>query len=346
MTDDKLEPQAAAQAIETGDAEGAGFWLALAGQRRKLGLAARRLLSQRGPLVQQIALRGVPDVSIDTLQRLAHGAIVAQGGESWTASVGGHRVHRYAFTGSGQGPAILLVHGLGGSGSSMAALVPGLVALAPRVILLELPGHGRSPAPARGPLSAREYGQLTVAVVEEMAGDYGKVSVVGNSLGGAIALFVAHERPDLCAAVVGLNPAGAELSPEAMNALPRSFEDPNGGAMRMAEMLFHRTPWLFWLVARDFARNWGTPTVQRILDDARAGSDRSLGLDFLGEIRVPSLIVWGAEDRLLPRSSAEHFRRSIPGVRVELLPACGHVPQLERPALTRKLVTDFLRNRR
>jgi pimeloyl-ACP methyl ester carboxylesterase len=237
---------------------------------------------------------------------------------------------------------VLLLHGLGGSASSLAPLVPALLPLTPRVVLLELPGHGRSSEPANGPLAAREYGAVVIASAEEMAREHGgKVALVGNSLGGALALYAAHERPDLAAGVVGLNPAGAELSDEAMNALPRAFTDPNTGAAQMARLLFHRTPWTFWLIARDFARHWGTPTVQRILDDARSGSDRSLGLDVLTDIHVPVLILWGAQDRLLPPSSVDDFRR-IRGARLEILQGCGHLPQLERSALTRRAVAGFV----
>ncbi len=314
-------------------------WFALARHRRRLGLAARKLLSHGGLL----ALRAVPDVSLEAMARLAHGAMLARGAESWTAPVAGHRVHRYAFSGAGTGPAVLVMHGLGGSAGSMAPVVPALLPLSPRVVLLELPGHGRSPSPARGPLSAREYGAVVIACAEEMARESrGPLVVLGNSLGGALALYVAHQRPDLCAGVVGLNPAGAELSDEAMSALPHAFADANRGAVQMARLLFHRTPWPFWLVARDFARHWGAPAVQRILDDARSGNDRSLGLPVLTDIHVPVLIVWGAEDRLLPRSSVDDFAR-IRGARVELLRGCGHLPQLEKPAATRRAIADFLR---
>ena len=335
----------------------APLWLTVAAQRKRLGLAARKVLSQGG----QLALRGVPDLSMDLMGRLAHGAMVAQGAESWMSSLAGHRVQRYAFAGrSASGPPVLLLHGLGGSASSMAPLVPALVPLAPRVVLLELPGHGRSPDPAAGPLSAREYGAVVIACVEELAREHGgKVVLVGNSLGGALALFTGHERPDLCKGVVGLNPAGAELSDEAVNGLPRSFSDVNAGAAQMARLLFHRTPWPFWLVARDFARHWGTPTVQRILDDARKGKAeeraspatdggggpeyrRSLGIEVLTDLHVPVLIVWGTEDRLLPLRSLDDFAR-IEGARVQLLHGCGHLPQLERPGATRHAVADFVR---
>ena len=224
----------------------------------------------------------------------------------------------------------------------MSPLLPALLPLAPRVVLLELPGHGRSPQPPQGPLGAREYGAVVIACAEELAEHHGPIALVGNSLGGALALFTAHHRPDLCRGVVGLNPAGAEMSEDAMRVLPRHFPDVREGAAAMARLLFHRTPWLFWLVARDFARGWEDETVQRILDDARAGTDRSLGLEVLTGIEAPVLILWGAEDRLLPRSSVDDFRRNLPTATVELIPECGHVPQVERPEHTRRRVAEFI----
>ncbi len=59
------------------------------------------MLSQGG----ELALRAVPDLSLDLLDRLAHGAMLTQGAESWMSQLAGHRVHRYAFAGSGKGPA-------------------------------------------------------------------------------------------------------------------------------------------------------------------------------------------------------------------------------------------------
>src|SRR5256885_2274256 len=209
--------------------------------QKRLALAARRL-----------ALRAVPDLSLDSMVRLAHGAMLLRGAESWTAALAGHRVHRYAFDGKSDGPPVLLLHGLGGSASSMASLLPAMRKLGPRVVLLELPGHGRSAAPAQGALSAREYGAVVIACVEELAREHGKVALVGNSLGGALALYAAHQRPDLCAAVAGLNPAGAELSDEAIDAFPSAFTDVHDGAAHMARLLLARTPWARWLVARDF----------------------------------------------------------------------------------------------
>ena len=82
--------------------------------------------------------------------------------------------------------------------------------------------------------------------------------------------------------------------------------------------------------------------MQRILDDARKNVARSLGSEVLRNIRAKVLILWGEKDRLLPASSVEDFRRNVPGAKVEIVPRCGHIPQLERPAYTRRRVREFI----
>src|SRR5713101_3260090 len=203
------EVERAVEAAAREEPARASLWLSLAAQRRKLGLSARRLLQRSGTEMQALALRGVPDLRLDWLRRLSHAALIAQGAESWTGTLGGHRVHRYAFAGRGKDRPVLLLHGLGGSADSVATLVPPLLPISARAVLL----------------AAREYGDVVTAAVDRLYAEYGKVALVGNSLGGALALYAAHERPDEVAGVVGLNPAGADLSEEALGVLPESFAD-------------------------------------------------------------------------------------------------------------------------
>jgi pimeloyl-ACP methyl ester carboxylesterase len=312
--------------------------LEASGLRHKLfdlrGLAQEK--SQLGTL----ALHGLPDLSLDWMMRFAHGAFLARGAESWTASLNGHRAHRYSFAGTGTRPPALLLHGLGGTASSMAVLVPPLLELCRRVVLLELPGHGRSPMPAQGPLAVREYAEVAMAALDELHAHEGPAVLIGNSLGGGIALGMAQERAPQVAGVVGLNPAGATID---FTRVPGAFGDPVEGAFAMADLLFHRAPLLFWLVARDYSRLWSSPLVQRIMRDGRTGlGEREVGPERLAAIRCPVLILWGEADRLLPASSVDYFRKHLGERAVELIPDCGHVPQLERPAYTRRRVKAFV----
>src|SRR3954467_82077 len=120
-------------------------------RRRNLGMRARRLLARSTVEMQMLALRGVPDLRLEWLRRLSHAALLAQGAERWTGSLGARPGPPHAPARRGTGPAVLLLHGLGGSADSMAPLVPPLLDLAPRLVLLEFPRHGRSPAAVSGP---------------------------------------------------------------------------------------------------------------------------------------------------------------------------------------------------
>src|SRR4051812_49583407 len=76
----------------------ARLWLRLAAQRRRLGMRARRLLARSTVEMQMLALRGVPDLRLEWLRRLSHAALLAQGAESWTGSIGGGPRPPDAFT--------------------------------------------------------------------------------------------------------------------------------------------------------------------------------------------------------------------------------------------------------
>ena len=291
---------------------------------------------------QKLALAGAPDLRTEWVDKLSHKALVAQGAEQWTSLLGGQRVQRYAIRGKGGGPAVLLVHGLNGSSSSMAPLVRGLVPVSSRIALLDLPGHGLSPRPGSGPISVAEHAAAVMEAAEQLAQESGgKVVLVGNSMGGALSLHVARARPDLVAGVVGLNPAGADIADAAIAELPRSFPDLDAGARHMAGLLFKKTPLFFWLIGRDIARGWQRDIVQRILSDVRGGHHRALAGEGARTLAVPRYVLWGADDKLLPRASVDEFR-AIPGARVEVLDDCGHMPQLEAPAVTSARVAEFV----
>ena len=293
-------------------------------------------------MAERLAFGGIPDLPTSWLDKLAHTALVARGAEQWTSQLAGHRVQRYAIAGKGSGPAVLLVHGLNGSSSSMASLIGGLKPIASRIALLDLPGHGLSPPPESGPASVVEHAAVVLAALDDLARETdGKVALVGNSLGGALALYAASQRTEIVAGVVGLNPAGATAADDAVGNLPRAFPDANKGARRMAELLFAKTPLLFWLIGRDIARGWESEKVQKVLADARAGHHKHLSQAVLRDLRVPLYVLWGAEDKLLPQASVDEFR-AIPGARVELLAGCGHMPQLEQPAMTSARVASFI----
>jgi pimeloyl-ACP methyl ester carboxylesterase len=287
--------------------------------------------------------RAVPDVPMDLVNKLSHGSLVARGADAWMGRLSGHRVQRYALSGKGQAAPVLLLHGLNAAAGSMVTLVPELTRISSRVALLDLPSHGRSPHPEAGALSLLDYGAVALQAAEELFEETGRpVALVGNSLGGALAFYVAQARPDLVAGVVGLNPAGAPSAERSVSELPSGFEDIHEGSEKMAGLLFARVPAAYWFVGRDIARGWASAPVQQLLSDARSGSLSGMVSELLPKVTARALVLWGAEDRMLPYASADELRRLLPNVRVEIVPGAGHVLQVERPLWTARRVAAFI----
>ncbi|HEX4386903.1 MAG TPA: alpha/beta fold hydrolase, partial [Myxococcales bacterium] len=143
----------------------------------------------------------------------SHRAFVARGFRSRTLRVGEHEAHLYERAGTGAGPPVMLVHGMGGNAAGFLRILSGLLKASRRVLLLELPGHGRARlAKGARPATISECGKVLHAALAEIGEP---VVLVGSSLGGALSLNAAATDPAHVAAVVGLNPAGAPLAGEA-----------------------------------------------------------------------------------------------------------------------------------
>ena len=250
---------------------------------------------------------------------------------------GSRRVLAYDRRGPGGGAPSLLVHGLGGSAASFALLAPQLLAMARRVVVVELPGHGRNGLRSgEQPAAILEHAQAVALVLE----DLGEPAVlIGNSLGGALCLHTAATAPARVRGVVGLAPAGAPLAGGDRETLRHAFRGGLEAALEMPRRLYRRPPRLSGLFARDLARHWSTPAVQRLV--AQIG-DQALTAEDMGRIVQPVLVLWGEADGILPASGAEWFRAHLRSGAVEMLPDCGHLPQIEQRKLVAERVKRFL----
>lgn len=271
----------------------------------------------------------------------AHGAFRALGFRSRLLRAGDRTLHVYDRVGKGTAPPVLLVHGMGGNAGGFVYIVRALLRASRRVVAVELPGHGRS---------RLSLGEAPATIVESSQGvaaalsDLGEPAVmIGSSLGGAISLFTAAAQPQSVLAVVGLNPAGAPLEGEDREAVLQAFR---GGSARAAlethRRLYSKPPRMSWLFARGIGRHWASPPVQQFASEIRAGY-QGLGAGVLSRVRQPVLILWGEEDRILPAASVEYFRTHLPHASVEVVPAAGHLPMMERPRLVSARIARFLR---
>jgi pimeloyl-ACP methyl ester carboxylesterase len=250
---------------------------------------------------------------------------------------------------SDDGDPLLLIHGLGLSGRSWKPVLP-ILTREHEVLAPDLPGFGTAP-PLRD--RAPTVAALTDAIEAELdRTGLDRVHVVGNSLGGWIALELA--RRGRARSAVALSPSGLEAPAErvyvvAMNEMmrARSLVGAPAAALLAANpasrslMLggLHGRPWR--ASANDAAaeiKDFATaPGFQPTLY-ATTGSHAPTGLS---EIRVPVRICFGTEDAMLGALTAPRFVAAIPGAQLIPLPGCGHVPMADNPGLVARAITDL-----
>ncbi len=278
-------------------------------------------------------------VPLSALHALGHALFAASGARTRRLQSGRRRLTLYDKRGTGSGPPLLLVHGLGSNAHSFSALLRPLAKLSRRLVLPDLPGHGRS-AFEKGapPLAVDELGEAVLAVLDDLGEP---AVVVGNSLGGALGLHALIERPAQVLGFVGLAPAGAPLTSAERDSLRHVFGGGLPAARELQRRLFHQTPKIAWLILRDFGRYWQRPEVQPMVAEILSAEVR-LAFHRLREHGRPALVLWGESDNLLPRSSVEFFKQELGASAVEVLERCGHLPQLERPRLVARRLAQFL----
>jgi pimeloyl-ACP methyl ester carboxylesterase len=259
---------------------------------------------------------------------------------------------KISILGAGGGEPVVCVHGLGGT---KASFLPTVAALADsyRVIALDLPGFGESDKPIAAPYDAPYFAKAVAAVLDSL--EIENAHLIGNSLGGRVALELGLLSPERVRRLVLLSPALAWLRDRRWGwilqlPLPRlGLIQPTPRAL--AEPIVRRLTGGAdgWAAAGvdEFLRSYLTPSGRAAFYQAARNIylDEPLGEQGfwtrLKELSPRSLFVWGRQDSLVPIGFMKHVERALPAARhLEL--ECGHVPQLERPRETHQAIRDFL----
>jgi pimeloyl-ACP methyl ester carboxylesterase len=273
--------------------------------------------------------------------------LAAAGLKAQHETIGGKRL-RYVRTGSG--PAVVLVHGLLSSLYTWKDVVPALAATHD-VVALDLPGFGLSDQPAD--LGFADFPRAVLGLMDRLGIE--KAALVGNSMGGATVALVAAEQPERVTALVLLDAAGFNLGPAERPAMIALAMSPAGvlvGALPGKRLVVESS---LRQVFHDDSRVTPERVSEYLAALSRPGtfpSIRSLGASFgdrtrlvseaLPRIQAPTLVLWGDDDRWIPLAHADLFVAAIPGSRKVVIPACGHVPQEERPEEVARQLREFL----
>jgi pimeloyl-ACP methyl ester carboxylesterase/predicted lipid carrier protein YhbT len=263
----------------------------------------------------------------------------------------------YLEAGPPDGAPVLLLHGLGATNASMLTTLWELGDRY-RVLAPDLPGHGATAA-RRGRYDAKMFAEWVGSFLDETG--IARAVVLGNSLGGRIALEVGFELPQRVDALVLLAPAAAFRRMRQFAPLVRAARHElavvplpitHRMAVRILQTLFaepSRLPDTWYDAASDEFQRVFADRSHRIaffaalrqiyLDDAFG--DHGFWTR-LAQLHTPALFVWGERDRLVPAAFARHVVTAAPNARSVVIPDCGHVPQFEFPDQTHALVRTFL----
>jgi pimeloyl-ACP methyl ester carboxylesterase len=248
------------------------------------------------------------------------------------------RVHVYDAPGTGGLPPIVLLHGITASGASFAPLLARLRRRARRVVAVEYPGHGFSDAP-HGTLTLDRLLESVSAALDQIVPE--PVILVGNSLGGGVAAYLAIARPDRVAALVLLSPGGAQSKPDDWQMLQQTFRiTSRREALAFLARVSHRPSPLAALIAHELIASADRPAVRDLFDTTPA--ERCVPPVELAALATPILLWWGGSERILPAAHLAWWRTHLPGHAVIEQPeGIGHVPHLDDPSRVAARIAAF-----
>jgi pimeloyl-ACP methyl ester carboxylesterase len=260
--------------------------------------------------------------------------------------------HRISLLEAGTGDPVVAIHGLGATKASFLASV---AALAPdfRVIAIDLPGFGDSDKPIGAAYDARFFANAVVELLDALELD--SANLLGNSLGGRVALEVALREPERARRLALLAPSLAWLrsrpwAPALRLVRPELGLLPHAPRPVVERIIERAMPEAAngWAAAGidEFLRSFTTSrgraafyaAARQIYLEEPEGDDGFWPR--LKQLEVPSLFIWGKRDGLVPRAFARHVTEAVPAAEhLEL--NCGHVPQMERPRETHEAIARF-----
>jgi len=260
------------------------------------------------------------------------------GVQSRSVAVAGLRMH-YNVQGPSEGPVVVLVHGLGGRAEDWRDLAPWFADAGYRVYTPDLPGYGRSQKPADFSYSIPDQASAVVGFLDALG--LKQVDLGGWSMGGWIVQRVAADHPERIRRLMLYDSAGIYEKPAWDTRLftPQSPAELD----QLDALLMPHPPVVPGFIARDILRlsQKNAWVIQRALASMLTGKDATDNQ--LPTLKMPVLLVWGAEDKITPLTQGEKMHALVPQSQLLAIPACGHLAPGQCTAQIGPKAVDFLK---
>ncbi len=254
--------------------------------------------------------------------------------------VGSYLGNHHVLVGEGRGklPPVVFIHGIGASAVGFVSVLNMALNDYRRVIAIDLIGHGFSDSP-KNDVSYLDVFKAGAEALSRIISE--PCDFVGNSLGGALSLYMAREHPARVRGLSLWSPAGAPFSVTELTDLRRDFTPTRyADGVRFLKSVYASPSPAIYLVAADICKTYQLPFIKQIFASLVPDQD-DLG-DFLPTLTIPVQLVWGKREKIFPHSGLIYFRNKLPKHTIILEPEhMGHCPQMEHPREIYALLLDF-----
>jgi 2-hydroxy-6-oxonona-2,4-dienedioate hydrolase len=245
-------------------------------------------------------------------------------------------MYQQVYIDRGNGPVVILLHGLFGNISVWMPVVDELQkthrVIIPRLPLFDLP-------------LAQTNVSFLVRVLHEFIEwhQLSYVTLVGHAVGGQVALFYAHQHPEAVEKIVLVGSSGLmDQNPadDSGSSLPTNY---NFISEKVRTAFYQEVPEVEKLT-RDIYDTVQSLPKRMVLTSLVQSSLHSKVASFLGKLELPVLLIWGLQDKISPPEVALHFHDLLKNAEMKFIDKCGHVPMIEQTAEFNRALTQFLKH--
>lgn len=274
-------------------------------------------------------------------ERIARRVLNAWGLRSRWLETSVGRLHALDGPGRGDLPPVVMLHGFSANAISYMGLLRRFAPHTRRLVAPDCPGHGFSEVPPQG-LCRQTMQDGMFEVLDRLIDE--PVILLGTSMGGFGAIRYAARSPHKVRGLVLVCPGGAPMDDQGLQQLLDSFRvDRHGEALRFVDrMLASSPPGFRHVLAHAIRGRFTNEQLRRMLDSL--DTDDLLRPEELSGLSMPTLMLWGRQERILPPSSLQFFLRHLPQeAQVEIWNDFGHCGYLEQPQAVTDRVVSFAR---
>ena len=276
-------------------------------------------------------------------------------GEQKTFDFQGLKINYYE---AGQGPPVLLLHGFAACAYTWRYLIPPLAA-DHRVITMDLKGFGLSDKPADGHYAVADQAEMVADFIRRQ--DLRDLVIMGHSMGGGVTLMtylkLRETDPGRIKKLVLIDSAGYPqklpwfiwmAKVPGLNTMLSKVLSPRFAAALVLKKCYYDKDKITEEQIDTYAYFGSLPgAAAAVSQTAKQIVPKDQDIEALiaqyKTIKVPVLVIWGADDEVVPLKVGKNFERDIPGAKLVILPHCGHIPPEEEPLATRQAIMDFLK---